>query len=450
MSRLPGAVLVSLVCLLASGCVAWTNPVANGIPVCRVPPELLAGPVRNEMLTIPMHFLKQPPPKVYRFAPDDVLGVYIEGILPASDPKSGATNPPIQFSSQIDTLMGGSQPAMGFPIPVQEDGTILLPLISPISVQGMSTSEAAEAIRKAYLDAEIIRPGRERVIVTRMAPRRIRVSVVRQEVGGFSAGGSGLVVSGSSQKQGTGHTVNLPAYDNDVLTALMQSGGLPGSDAYSDIYVFRAAANSESVAEALKSLPAGQNPQLPPEITGAIIRIPTKISRDDPLPFKPEDIILQNGDVVFIEARNLDFFTTGGLLGSGQQVLPRDYDLDVLTAVAQLGGSIVGSGGVGGGGSGTAGVSTAGRGGIGSFSPSLLTVLRRTPGGGQIPIRVDLNRALRDPRERIRVQPGDTLILQETPAEAFVRYATGVINLSFASELFRTSTSAGAISASGP
>jgi len=35
---------------------------------------------------------------------------------------------------------------------------------------------------------------------------------------------------------------------------------------------------------------------------------------------------------------------------------------------------------------------------------------------------VDLNRCARDPRERILVQPGDFLILQESPGESFTRY----------------------------
>ncbi len=68
---------------------------------------------------------------------------------------------------------------------------------------------------------------------------------------------------------------------------------------------------------------------------------------------------------------------------------------------------------------------------MGNPSPSLLTVLRRTPGGGQVPIRVDLNTAVRDSRERIPVRPGDVLILQETPEEAIVRYFTQVFSFSY-------------------
>ena len=68
--------------------------------------------------------------------------------------------------------------------------------------------------------------------------------------------------------------------------------------------------------------------------------------------------------------------------------------------------------------------------GIGNPSPSLLTVLRKAPNGQQVPIRIDLNEALRDPRENIIVKTGDVLLLQETPGESFVRYISNVFNFS--------------------
>jgi hypothetical protein len=53
------------------------------------------------------------------------------------------------------------------------------------------------------------------------------------------------------------------------------------------------------------------------------------------------------------------------------------------------------------------------------------------PGGGVQPIRVNLNRALRQYDERILVQAGDVLILQETPCEALARYFTDVFAFRF-------------------
>ncbi len=142
---------------------------------------------------------------------------------------------------------------------------------------------------------------------------------------------------------------------------------------------------------------------------------------------RPEDIILHTGDIVFIEAREADYFYTGGLLPPGQFVVPRDYDLDVVQAISLVGGPMV-SGGLN-------PINLSGsfvQNGIGFPNPSLVSVIRRTPGGGQVAIRVDLNQALRDPRERILIQPKDVIILQQTPTEAVVQYFTAVFKFNFA------------------
>jgi hypothetical protein len=61
----------------------------------------------------------------------------------------------------------------------------------------------------------------------------------------------------------------------------------------------------------------------------------------------------------------------------------------------------------------------------------LLTIIRKTPKGGQITIRVDLNRAAQDRRERVLVQPGDFLILQESLGESFTRYMTQTFRFNY-------------------
>jgi CBS-domain-containing membrane protein len=79
-----------------------------------------------------------------------------------------------------------------------------------------------------------------------------------------------------------------------------------------------------------------------------------------------------------------------------------------------------------------------------------LTVIRRTANGGQVNIRVDLNRALRDRRERINVQAGDMLILQETPGEAIARYFTQTFSFSIVSEVVKTSRTTATTAATVP
>src|SRR5438105_3625271 len=83
MHQLAGNLARLAVLLMAaslSGCAALTNPVANGLPVRRVPPELL-GESREHKVPLPLTLLRQPQPEAYRLAPGDVLGVWIEGVL---------------------------------------------------------------------------------------------------------------------------------------------------------------------------------------------------------------------------------------------------------------------------------------------------------------------------------------------------------------------------------
>ena len=416
-----------IACLLLfslSGCASITNPVADAIPVRRIPPELLGRP-REEEKTIPLTLLRQKPPDVYRLEPGDVLGVWIEGILgekgqapPVRTPEAGSNLPP----------------ALGFPIPVREDGTLPLPYINPVQVRGMSLAEVQEAIINAYTaksqKLEFLKPGAERVLVSLMRPRQYQVLVVRQDSGGLVVGQAGVI---GNTKRGTGASIELPAYENDVLNALSRTGGLPGLDAVNEVVIQRGAGGSGGSLGTLLSDPLA----LPCERTagaqaGETIRIPLRLRPGEEPPFTPQDIVLRSGDIVFIEARDTELFYTGGLLPPRQFVLPRDYDLDVVQAVSLVSGPLV-----------NGGVNQSNlsgsilQGGLGFPSPSLLTVIRKVPGGGQVAIRVDLNRALRDPRERILVQSGDFLILQETLGESIGRYVSAVLRFNFLGTIVR-------------
>lgn len=431
-----GAVFASLF----GGCAAITNPVANGVPVNRVPAQLLDGPRRDQMSTIPLHLLSQRPPKEYRLAAGDVLGIYINGVLPAAPPEQPPSDPPVYFPSQIDPLGAGLQPSLGFPIPIGEDGTVSLPLVDPIKLDGMTISEATEEIRKYYFEKDIIKPGRERIIVTLMQPRQVRIMVVREENGGFATGGRREIIANVG-KRGTGHILDLRAYENDVLHALNATGGLPGLDAYAEIIVFKGAMTAQQIQQAGDHA-MYVNPFDAGYANNQIIRIPTRIQPNQPLPFSPKDVLLEDGDIVLLEPRPTEVFYTGGVMPRTMQILPRDRDLDVLQAVAMIEGPLV-NGAI-------AENSLDGtliNEGIGNPSPKLLIVLRKTPDGGQVPIKVDLDRALEDPRERILVRANDVLILQETPGQAIGRYISQRFNLNTTVEALKTgsATSTGTI-----
>jgi len=410
-----------------------TNPVANGVPARRLPPELLGEPKEGRR-PLPLTLLRQKPPQPYRLGPEDVLGIWVESVL-------GERNqvPPVNFPESRNL-----PPAVGFPITIRSDGTVSLPFVDPVSLAGMSIEEAQAAVRDAYLKSKILQPGRERVLVTLLRRRVEQVLVFREDAGAQAPTGTGVGstsrsfgvtfgAGGSSAtlKRGAGFAVDLPAYENDVLHALAQTGGLPGLDAVNEVVIqrgyFQDGIDREALVGKLEGLPSGCNPQeaLAAE-SGQTVRIPLRL-RPGELPFiRPEDIVLHTGDIVFIEGREAEYFYTGGLLPSGQFTVPRDYDLDVLQAIALVGGPLV-SGGLN-------PINLSGTlvgSGIGFPSPSQVSIIRKTPGGRQVVIRVDLNRALRDPRERLLIQPRDLIVLQETPSEAFARYFTQVFKFSF-------------------
>ena len=417
---------------LSTGCASLTNPTLNGIPVRRLPTELLTGPRREALQTIPLSVFRQDQPDDYILAAGDVLGIYIPGVFPLTFDFQQVASPPVNFPSRIDPSGTGLPPSLGYPVEIRSDGTISLPLVEPISIAGMTIEEANRHIRQTFLERELLQPRRDAVLVTLMQPRQIRVMVFRQEVGGFAAGGRGDIAT-SNVKQGTGHVIDLRAYENDVLSALSYTGGLPGLDAYDSVFIFRGGIKNSELKARLASSDGRCDPQALPELDVEIVHLPTRWPPCEPLPFTAKDILLEEGDVLFLESRTRDFFYTGGLLPRGEFQIPRDYDLDVLEAVAQVRGTLV-NGAFGGNNLNGLLIQP----GIGNPNPSALTVVRRTPNGGQIPISVDLNRALRDPRERILVQPGDVLILQETAGEAIARYFTNVFNFNAASSLLPT------------
>jgi protein involved in polysaccharide export with SLBB domain len=417
------AALAVLACCLAGGCASMTNPVADGVPVRRLPDEVFVKP-REELQNIPFTLLRQKEPDAYRLAPGDVLGIVAEGIL-------GERNqaPPVRLGE-----VGTQAPAIGYPVVVQEDGTILLPLLPPIKVQGMTLLEARDAIRKAATQPEQILKPEARLSVSLMQPRKYHVLVIRQDAGGITSE-AGYFIGAS--RRGAGYSLELQAYKNDVLNALALTGGLPGLEATNEVIVLRGNPDPAQVAMGLACSPpkcaTGYYGNGGAGIAGAgadgssIVRIPLRIRPGDQLPFRPEDTILQNGDIVFIESRETEVYYTAGLIPVGEYPLPRDYDLDVVEAVARVRGPLVN----GGFNQFNQFVQSLVPGGIGAPSPSLVTILRKTSCNRQVPIRCDLNRALRDPRERVIIKPGDILVLQEKPAEALVRYFTTVFRFNW-------------------
>lgn len=411
---------------LSVGCSSLTQPL-SGIPARRLPPQFFAAS-KNNLVPLDPARLSQEPPRHYLLDGGDILGVYIEGILPYTAPDRPPEPPPVNFPDINSTL----DPSLGFPVAVQEDGTIALPLIEPIKVKGLTVEQTREVVRNAYLEAKILKDSsRLRPIVSLLKERTYNVVVVRQDIGGDFTRALNNAFSQKSFLRGadqsaSGNLIKLPAYQNDVLHALMESGGLPGVNAKNEIKIMRASkANQKRRDEFIQQFyaqyynnpdPCSCPPPLPDD--PSVLRIPMRLPPGVLPSFRPEDVILEDGDIIYIESREAEVFYTGGLLPGGEWPIPRDYDLDVLGAMGVAGGGVSQAKGVGGGGG--FGINS-----IGGVPPGRLYILRKTPCNGQVTIEVDLARACQDPRERPLVQAGDTLILRYKPGEEVLNFGIG-------------------------
>lgn len=403
-----------------AGCTALTQPI-NGIPSNRLPPQFFNGE-KDGLLPIDLSLLGQEKPRNHIVDKGDVLGIYVDRVLPFTEPDAVPIMPPVNFPSEKSSL----PPSTGFPFTVLEDGTISLPLLKPLKVRGMTLDQTRDLIRKAYVEAKILKEDNNQLVspvVTLIRERSYSVVVIRQDTAATSAPGArGLSGPDESAR---GNVIKLPIYENDVLHALMETGGLPGLTAKNEVKILRAskadqlarAAFLRQYAEmvACHNDPCSCPPPLPDDPTAT--RIPLRLPAGVVPSIRPEDVLLEDGDIVYVESRENEFYYTGGLLPPGQWPIPRDYDLDVIGAIALAGGGVASQRGVGGGGLGVQS--------IGGVPPGRLYILRRTPCKGQIAIEVNLAKALNSPATRPIIQPGDTLLLQYRPIEEALNFGLG-------------------------
>ncbi|HUG70526.1 MAG TPA: polysaccharide biosynthesis/export family protein [Pirellulaceae bacterium] len=400
---------LSLLALGTTGCSSLMTPI-SGVPAHRLPAQFHASP-KNDLVLVDISRLRKPPSREYLVDAGDILGIYIESVLGTSDEA-----PPVHMPDRDSDL----PPSIGFPIPVRENGTLPLPLVPSLEVRGLTLQQIENVIRRAYtVDQEILPRGKDRIIVTLMRKRTYHVVVMRQD------GGIG---DGETELSTRGQTVELEADKNDVLNALALTGGLPGLSAKNEVKILKSSRmdplRRDQFIQQFYATPIGDTclcrPPLPED--PAVIRIPLRLPPGVVPRFHADDVTLGDGDIVYIESREREVFYTGGLLGGGEHELPRDYDLDVLGALAIAGPGIASSsGGQGGGGFGGLGGAAS----VGGVPPGQLFILRKTPCNDQITIAVDLARAINSPGARPLIQPGDVLILQYKPEEEILNFGLG-------------------------
>ena len=222
---------------------------------------------------VPIDFtlLRQQPPQSYLVGPRDILGIYIQDILGRTDeppPVFTVNNPP--GSSSTDSPL-----AVGNPVTVGDDGTIILPRVAPLRVAGLSVGQIDALIRKTYtVDNHFLAPGREQVNVSLIRKRLHRVVVVREDAAAVPPilkPRDGTIIA----RRGTANTIDLPSYENDVLHALTVTGGLPGEDAHDEVWVLRGGDATQANGQLLAQLQGGADPNtINVAASSTIVRIP--------------------------------------------------------------------------------------------------------------------------------------------------------------------------------
>lgn len=406
-------IIVAGLATCSTGC-KMVSSASKAIPANRLPKDLFDCP-RESLAPLPFAALGQTKPADHLIGPGDTLSVYVFGVFPPTEEET----PVIQRQQALNQNYypaRGSQvgPGLGLPVQVEADGSIALPLIEKMDLTGLTMGQAREKILAAYKKEDILQEGRERISVSLLVPRLTRVVVLREDTPNPAV----ALVSPQVVDQihrGSGEVIDLPVYENDVLHAMAESGGLPGTDAAREVYVIRNGSGLTGQflsAGNLQSIVSGGQAG---ECNPGVIRIPLAGCPCEPVPFTEADITLGEGDVVFIPRRN-EYFIAGGLLPGGRVPLPRDEDVDVIEAIALATGSAGGPLGRDGG--------VLAGGNIGNLrEPTQVMIVRSLPDGRQMTIRADLDRAVYDPNERIRIMPNDVVMLQFKPSAAAI-YST--------------------------
>ena len=381
----------------------------KAIPAHRLPADLFDC-AREPLAPVAFASLGQTKPIAHRIGAGDTLSIYIYGVLPPGEDETPIIQRNQAVNQRYYPARGSSLgPSTGVPIRVEYDGSIDLPLVGRIDVNGMTIPEATDKILEVYREEDILQEGRERVTLSLQQPRVFRVVVYREDTPDPNVS---LVSPGAVDEihRGSGEVIDLPVYENDVLHAMAQTGGLPGTDAPREVYVIRKTPGVQGQflsAGNLQSIVSGGVGDL---CSSDVIRIPLAGCPCEPVPFTEADIMLGEGDVLYIPRRN-EYFITGGMLPGGRVPLPRDQDVDVIEAIAMATGSAGGALGLGGN------ALTGGR--TGNLrEPTRVLILRQLPDGRQLTIRVDLDRAIYDPKERIRILPNDVVMLHFKPSAA--------------------------------
>jgi protein involved in polysaccharide export with SLBB domain len=353
--------------LTVASCNGCYTPVCAPAVDASCLPDSYRTPYRSIAEPLNLASLTAPPPQDYILGPDDILEVTVPDLFRTTQPEP-------------------------FLVRVMGNGQISLPLLPrPVLVGGLNLLQAQQEIVRAYSDGILVNPF---------------VNVHLSEKAAFQ-----ILVLGEVTNP---DVYDLPRYQNDVGHALAAAGGIT-RDAADFIEVHRRIPVGSQLASSgirqpisldPRPVQGGYGPEIKPETIDHTPGDPKKIIRIPlrglpPTPPPREDVVLEPGDVVVVPSRRFEVFWVVGQLDESARarfslsdrqlelgaglILPRDRDIDVVTAVAMAGY-------------------------IDPIdSPTTVTVHRTTPDGQPMLIKVDLIKARYDRKETVMVQPGDII-----------------------------------------
>ena len=147
--------------------------------------------------------------RIYRMDQGDVVGVFVKGIMGKFE------DAPMQLPKNKS---GNRYPGMGFPFTIQADGCLHLPMIPPVYVRNMTTTEVSKAIADAYLrsdsgDGGLILDERQ-VMVSLLQKRTVQVTVIFEPDN-----------AAASSRPPSVTTVRLPVDRAKILNAIAAAKG---------------------------------------------------------------------------------------------------------------------------------------------------------------------------------------------------------------------------------
>jgi protein involved in polysaccharide export with SLBB domain len=300
-----------------------------------------------------------------------------------------------------------------FPVHVAEDGTVSLPLLSQsVPVATLTAGEAEQVIHNAYAASNLIRQP------------QLTVRTLEQKT-------NTIYVIGAVKKPGV---YELQPEECDPLRAIVAAGGVT-EDAEGVVEIRRAGKRnslkrdlSTRPVKVTKRMPEAEKPRQGKLVLlseaekpqqGKLVlveEVATKPRADDEIIRfdlsnknilkNPDQLQLQNGDIVSVEQKRMrPFYVAGAVNKPGEFPMPKDREIRALEAVGLAGGVLTIS------------------------EPTTALVVRRPKGKEAVVIRIDLSRAARHPEENPVLMEGDVISVVEDAAAHTRRAVRQFINL---------------------